>query len=278
MKTIVNKYQVSHLFAHQAQSYASTSSRNFYFNDNVCNSYGSHFVAAVHHGDVVLLNSHAYSVTTASHLSALRSACSHLVVIYVPAPGATQRETHIENFDYLVAEYEKEVLRLSRARTYKNPEYAHRVERDANAYAKRFKLRRRIKAIPLDDIKPVLLAREQAKQKANQAKQRKQITAWRNGTFYGRLHNLPVMCRLSSDKRTLQTSLGAEVPVEHVKKWISSVLTMLKDKTTWTRNGHEMRLGHFQIDKVDGVKGTLLAGCHTITHKEIRHIATLVAP
>lgn len=277
MKTIVNKSQVAHLFAHQAQDYASTSTRNFYFQGNMCYSYGRHYVAAVHHDDIVLLNSNTYSVTTTGHLSELRSACRHLETISVPTPGATTHEAHKENFEYLVTQYEREVLRLSRARVYTYPEQARGIAQDANAYAIRFKLRQRLKEIPLDEAKPAILAREQAKQRAIQAKQRKHLTEWRNGAYHGSLADLPVACRLTTDKLTLQTTLGAEVPVDHVRRWLPAVIEIFNEKRVWARNGSEMRLGQFHVDKVDGQKGVLIAGCHTITRKEIQHIAALIA-
>lgn len=294
MKTVVNREQVAHLFANQSQDHATTSSRNFYFYGNKCNSYGAHFRAAVHHGDCVLLNRETYSNTTARQMSALRYACSHLVTFEVANPDAETKPEHRDNFRAMVREYETEILRASRARVYNSTETAERMLNNANAYAARFKIGNRLQPIALENAKAVNAARKQKdnaaykraeKARAKAAKlaaekraadDKKNAEKWRAGVYHFPLHHIPVMCRLTSDGQTVQTSHGAEFPAKHARRWIQFVIGLFLSGTDWTRNGDKIRLGHFQIDHVNGAAGLLRAGCHTVTRTEVERLAELL--
>jgi hypothetical protein len=284
---------VAHLFAHQSQEHAQGS--NFYFNGDTCYSYGPHYVAAVHHGDCVLINSNSYSMTTARHLSHLRYACNHLGRYYVPNPAARTKAEHRENFRALVAEYEREILRLSRARKYTSLETSERMLANANEYAARFKIGNRLQPIDTSEIQERIKTREAresaARKRARKAAEKRErerlesmraeyvenLAEWREGKrgLYGLgeyRHHDAARLRLTDDGR-VQTSHGAEFPASDARQHIGFVLACFDQGRNWQRNGENIPLGPFQLDRIDGKAGTLRAGCHTVTVNEVKRLA-----
>jgi hypothetical protein len=88
--------------------------------------------------------------------------------------------------------------------------------------------------------------------------------------------------RLSVDRKTIETSAGAEFPVEHgMKAWplLKRVIASNPEGgTIWERNGHTVHLGHFQIDRVVRRLGTtddvtIVANCHYVAWTEVAAIA-----
>lgn len=289
MKTVVSRSQVAHLFAHQAQDHARTASGNFYFYGNRCTSYGPHYLAAVHLGDVVLLNSNRYSNTTARQLGELWRACNHLVVFQVPDPAAETVADHRENFAYLIAEYRRELIRLSRARVHTSQDYARNLRNIAADYAARFNVR--VAVPPFETVTAGLrvvseiseknrAARQAIKERAaRQARKEAQERAerWRAGAYHYPLHALPCMLRLSGDGETVQTSHGAEFPARHARRALPFVLECFATGVTWCRGGgNGPRLGAFRLDAIHGLTGTLKAGCHTVTRAEVERLARLL--
>lgn len=71
----------------------------------------------------------------------------------------------------------------------------------------------------------------------------------------------------------LQTSQGASVPWSHAIKVFRFVKLCRLRGQPWDRNGHTLRVGHFQVDHVDA-DGSFRAGCHRIAWAEIERLAT----
>jgi hypothetical protein len=99
MKTVFNRDNVAHLWAHKAQDTARVASGNFYFSGPTLYSYGSHFVCAHHMPDayrrddnpLVLVNAGTYSMTTNRHMSAMRHALPrYFETIAVPGLDANK--------------------------------------------------------------------------------------------------------------------------------------------------------------------------------------------
>lgn len=74
---------------------------------------------------------------------------------------------------------------------------------------------------------------------------------------------------------TLQTSLGAEVPLAHAIKAFRFVKLCRERGETWTRNGRTIRVGHFQVDRIEA-SGNFVAGCHRINWHEVARLAILL--
>jgi hypothetical protein len=122
---------------------------------------------------------------------------------------------------------------------------------------------------PLGGIIPTGAETEQ--RHANQlAKEAEKVESWRQGARVHLGYNLPTMLRVVGD--TVQTSRGAEFPVEHARRAFPLLQRIVASGTAWQRNGHKIPLGHFQIDKVD-VGGTVHAGCHIVPWSEIERAA-----
>ena len=298
MRTVYPQEMVAHLFANQSQPEARTQSGNFYFYGDTCYSYGSHYVAAVHHGDCVLVNEYGYSVTTAKHMSRLRSAISGQY-FDVENPAARTKPEHRANFHKMAADYRAEVLRASRARVYNSLNTANHMLAQANAYAARFKIGNRLKAIETADIKGVIETQKKRDTAAARRAEKARIAAaaeraermraeydaalvdWRAGLIHctalgGMRQSDTARVRLSADGQTVETSQGAEFPARHARRWIQFVIGRFLSGENWARNGSEIRLGHFQIDTIDGAAGLLRAGCHTVTRAEVERLAELL--
>lgn len=112
------------------------------------------------------------------------------------------------------------------------------------------------------------LNREQAERDA--AKR----AAWRAGESVGRVYfdseHGGAALRIRGDK--LETSHGADVPLSHAVKAFRFVKLCRERGETWQRNGRTIRVGHFQIDRIDSA-GNFRAGCHDIRWPEIEAAA-----
>lgn len=70
----------------------------------------------------------------------------------------------------------------------------------------------------------------------------------------------------------LETSHGASVPLAHAVKAFPLIKLCRETGREWKRNGHTVRVGHFQIDAIDA-QGNFKAGCHDIGWNEVERIA-----
>lgn len=70
----------------------------------------------------------------------------------------------------------------------------------------------------------------------------------------------------------LQTSHGASVPLAHAIKAFRFLKLIRERGEGWKRNGHTVRVGHFQIDRIES-DGSFVAGCHDIKWPEVERLA-----
>jgi hypothetical protein len=63
--------------------------------------------------------------------------------------------------------------------------------------------------------------------------------------------------------------MRAEFPVEHAIKAWPLVKRICEEGREFESNGHKIRLGHFQIDKIDS-DGVIYAGCHKVRFAEVQ--------
>lgn len=71
---------------------------------------------------------------------------------------------------------------------------------------------------------------------------------------------------------TLETSQGATVPLSHAVRAFAFVRSIREAGEPWEANGRTIRVGHFQIDRVDS-SGDFVAGCHRINWQEVERLA-----
>lgn len=70
----------------------------------------------------------------------------------------------------------------------------------------------------------------------------------------------------------IETSQGARFPVSHAVKAWPVIRHCRETGSAWKRNGHQVHLGHFQIDSIEP-DGDVHAGCHHVQFEEIERIA-----
>jgi|GEM_PF-1396554 len=233
---------------------------------------------------------------------------------YVPNVMAKGRTEHLENLAYYAQRYINERASLARVRTIYDGSYfynrLHNIWRNHVQYANCF-------GLPCEEANPQrdaadLLAAYQAREAKKQtpayiaAQARKaaqkaareerlrieQIAAagdalkeWRAGlrrdiAGYGRQSaNGGAYLRLSADGRTVQTSLGASVPVNDARRmllFIRNIVAQLRSTDTAImefRNGPTV--GSFTLNRVEA-SGSVKIGCHFIEADELAIIAKAV--
>lgn len=290
VRQVFKSAQVAHLWAHQAQDSARTTSGNCYFSGDTIYSYGSHFPMARHvkgtsGRGAVLLTSRTYSPTTAGHLCDVRRAIPPHLTVFRVEDVLGKPAAHLAT---IPAEIDRLILELGRRR---NKDDAFRelnlcIE-NANRFAEFFGLRKRF-ALP--DGFDVDKAKEMARQSAERAERMKRaaaareerqriahaeftaerLAAWKRGEpvtmrFYGPEDFLRVS---PSDAAAIETSRGAEFPVAHAPHLLAAV----RSGIPYHHNGHSIHAGHFRVDDIDAL-GNVRAGCHYVTRQEIERLA-----
>lgn len=105
----------------------------------------------------------------------------------------------------------------------------------------------------------------------------KLMDMWRRGlTRTGNTYRTdwPTALRLK-DAETVETTQGAQFPLAHGLKALPFIRRVVKSGEAWQRNGQQIRLGNFQIDRIEP-DGTVIAGCHTVPYAEIEILAAQV--
>lgn len=97
--------------------------------------------------------------------------------------------------------------------------------------------------------------------------------AWRNGAaVHVPSDSGATMLRVVRGD-TVQTSLGAEVPLPHASRLFRIVARVRAQGANWQPDPtHALRVGAFVVDSI-GADGTLRAGCHVLTWEEINRFA-----
>lgn len=290
MKTVVTSNMVAHLWAAQTQPHARNSSNTFWFRDSVIYSYGSHFPIARHVNGHVLMTTRDYSVTTSRHKSTVVNAAYHLPMIYCANPTAESEIDHRKNLAAMRTACLACLEKASRARLYSQMHLDN-----AKDYVKTHAAYRALFGLDLDEVliiseewKKEANGRVAAQQKINEARKaetkkhekqqqaqlKKDLEEWKVDTSIWRtFYNLPVALRVNTDGSLVETSHGAQVPVDHAKRaYAVAILIKTGVQPPYQHNGHSLHCGSFIIDSIDA-EGTLKAGCHTITFSAMKELA-----
>lgn len=256
---------------------------------------------------VALVETRSYSITTSSkHYPAMRASLANYRTIYLP--GDVSIPNHAEAFSEedvvarVVREWGESVRRgfheaehgrdyIARVKAYRAAvDSWNRLERMTSLYRMRHGVV--IPSLPrIDDDLARIDARERRleetraeRQQRNAArmdeyyrlkfaKHEERVAAFiegkNTGAIYGGLDYLRVK---GGD---VETSKGARVPLDHVRRIAPRLLRMLREGSEWHRNGESIRVGHFQIDEVRS-DGTVRAGCHTFDRSEIERFAAVI--
>jgi hypothetical protein len=295
MKKVFSNDEVPHLWMHQSQEQARNSNGTLYFNGAIIYSYGEHFPIAAHvqnaNGErAILVTTDRYSVTTGVHISRVRQAIpDYCRCIYVPMhdqsparPQGILDRLNSELFD-AIEEIATAKNKVSRA---KRMAAAGAIQETARTFAAFFALSG-VHEIPatVEEIKTAIAARveverqRRAKEIADAQKEARRrekkdaarIAAWMRGENVGSIHyTADTKLRVIGDE--VETSRGASFPVTHARRGLALVRSVMARGQEWHSNGHTCKLGHYQIDRISA-DGTVYAGCHEVTWKEIERIA-----
>lgn len=272
MKKVHTPENVAHLFANQLQSEARTQTGNFYFDNNMIFSYGSHFCIARHlDNNTLLLTERSYSNSTAKHIAHVRNAVNHINKIYCYNPTGT----HVDNFNYWIREAEFNINKLKMARKpeiyiFELQSIKNRAERYANFFNIEIPLQL-TKALEITEKAQILEYLEQKdaiikadklkKEKALKKEHATELKKWRNfekTSLY--LRDGFDYLRYNKEKQRFETSQRIEIPLALGLK--------LYDKI---KNGIQFeKVLDYSVKEIN--KNFIQVGCHKITIKEINTI------
>lgn len=295
-KTVFGTSEIPHLWAHQTQSEARNQQGNLYFRGDTIYSYRDSFPIGRHvtnsRGEkAVLISSNKYSVTTASHISAVVHSLPHgTQVFYVNQHS--MKEHGSDPYSTSVSDYVEEItgllLKAKRAKANKDWDVKQASDKrsEALAFAAFYDLD--ASSIPAMDYDVTALEASIRSAKAQERKEAKErqtrrlieqadaISAWRSGTlsgYPGAFYDVPTMLRVNGD--LVETSRGVSFPISHARKALALVRAVMARGEDWRTNGHTCYLGHYRLDRITK-QGTVYAGCHVVTWPEIEHIAPLL--
>jgi hypothetical protein len=280
-----NTAEVIHYWANQVQSMGECG--NVRFRDSMIFSYGSHFCMARHMPDgSVAITTRTYSITTSSHVSAVCSAVNHKRRIYVRDPSASARENldwAREKISRLLEQAQKPRLRQAtrdglRAEALRVAENANEFYRILKEYEPDRTYGEPIDTSNLDSIREQIEAHERKMEEEKKERQRKAaeeaqeaLAEWRRHEGgYRTLYAIQPALRLSMDRTNVETSWGADIPVQHaLRLW-----PLIKSQKLHGRDSDDLsiRVGVYTLTKIKG-DGSIIVGCHDIAYGEIYRIA-----
>jgi hypothetical protein len=298
---------VAHVWAQQTQAEGWTSRKTFYFEGATIYSYGSHFPIARFVTNkkgqrAVLFTTRKYSNTTSKHIGMVHGALRGLDVPVFSVIDPTGAD-HALRKEYYQAGIAREFELAGRARSSKAYHWAQgaHLADEAQAYSKFFGQGWRIKVpvvtpeeraaaaelrqkekwrteraratrkqreAEMWEARRVAREKEAAEREVKQAALRE---AWLKGepVTYFQSHG-DTMLRVFND--SVQTSRGAEIPVDHALKLWPLILNYRAKGRAFEPNGHAVQLGHFTLDRIEA-NGDIKVGCHEIKFSEVNKIA-----
>jgi hypothetical protein len=279
--------QVAHAFAHQTGR--NRNGANMFYQGPRIYSWGTHFLLAriaEHDGrTVVFVNNEKRSVSTGQHRSEVLSACSHLDVFMVESPEAG---VTVADYDRELMSARESVGKAQRARKYGDIHLDRAVQhcRIATRMVETFGLDRApvtletlgvAVAEQLERVARAEAAAREARMEAARAtfeRETKLREAWLSGEptayYHGRAPDGSALLRVKGE--TLETSLGADVPLSHAVRVFRFVKACRDKGEAWVRDGHSLRVGAFTVDRIEAC-GDFVAGCHRIAWSEVERIA-----
>jgi len=76
----------------------------------------------------------------------------------------------------------------------------------------------------------------------------------------------------SIDATDVQTTMGASVPLDHVRRALPIVLRLIDRYEGWKPNGHTIHLGSYELREIT-VDGIVRVGCHNFEASEVKRFA-----
>lgn len=296
VKRVMNVSQVIHTWANRSQTNGESGKRNVYFIGDRLFDYGDHFClgqfVTTKKGELVcLLNSDSYGPTTSKHQGMTAGAVPKSIPTFEIPKAGYERYTDSFDVDKALEAYKaRATILATKAKRAKNDSTkdwynvrAANVLEEAKTFAKTFGARFRVAS--LDALAKAAI--EAAKRVEKERKEREtheraialeDFRAWQAGTknhcpyAHNRTVNGGAYLRVSNDGQVLQSSQGAEVPINHAIRAFKFIKLCRDGGKAWAKNGHSLRVGNFAVDSVSE-SGDIHAGCHFIEWAEIERIA-----
>lgn len=302
MRTVGAKL-IAHAWAHGLPRPKGHSGSSVRYNDgdDTIYSYGSHFPMAKHYGGKVLLTTQSYSNTTGGHLSAVRSAISHMDVIecYFIPRDKNDTDTHTKNIGRWIAQMKDMAVYLGKARL-KQPwlDKIADLRLHARKYIDLLKVKVKSKEHKLifdTDLsgyaeaakkeQASLLRKKKLLDKKAQELHEQWLPAWREfkeEEFFimvsNSRHILYDVHRkmnngnavwLRADETNVYTSKGLELPHDVAKRYYKKYLAVVK--MGGCDNNCDYKMLDFTVKAMSA--DVLHVGCHLIPRSEIDYIA-----
>lgn len=313
MRTVFTNDMCAHVFVQQTQDYGRSGSTSFrgpvFYSYHTA---VARIVKFPRKCSVLLVTDRKYSVTTSGHLSNLRSAWfGHGMAFQVP--DIEEKPDHKRNLKHLCTVATEWAARMKRMRRHVGEwafDWLRERTNDAHAYARVFRLKCRLdfEAMRADIVADIerrrakretpaylraqarkeaqRLERERLERAARIERERvmrfegaRALEAWKRGT--GSAHMLPYIVRtdengcahLRMSGDIVQTSLGAEVPVEDARRLFHVVTAYTDAERTYERvtGGPAYTVGHFTLISIG--HDYVQIGCHKFSVADIRTFA-----
>lgn len=298
------KHTVAHNWAHQLQSKykKDTVAGSLYYDGKTIYSYGYHFpIATIHEdkkrGDVTFFTTRGYSNTTAKHISAVRSACSHHTIIFCANPDEAARAIHHGN-NLQAWENTCKNIAHSLPKAKKPEKYLASIayqREQAQAYAAYFGITLTAKKFPYLFIESrdggnkacTAELKRVAKERAKKEKETKQLfeiqlQCFRN--FEAREHKYydgidgvhnpddrnAAYLRYNKKSKRIETSKGIQIPTEIGKRFYHWLQSKIKKGGCETCDCN-YRILNYSVEYVNA--NEFKVGCHTIQMSEAATLA-----
>jgi hypothetical protein len=297
MRYKVKSSEVAHLWAHQTQDHAEAPSAmsfrgpDFYSYNTVIGS----IVKDASGDHVYLISEGHYSVTTSAHMGDMRRAIPNSAKQF-HVPGVRTGCSDLSDSERIVEAWKREIEQtLETAGTSRQPKKNRLL---AEAAGTLDTMRDYVTAFAVKHVEfPVIVSnseelakwvaeknaraevakrKAEAKQKRAHARLRREYTAdreaWINGEpprHYSWYQYFPVELRIVAGE--VETSMGAIFPLDHARKGLLLVESVIHAGREWKTNGHACHLGNYQIDRI-APDGTVYAGCHEVHYPAIARI------
>lgn len=278
-KVFRNSGEVVHIWANKLQ--AEGRCRNTFFEGDTYYSYGRHYVIGCHLPDgSVAINLETYSSTTNGHVREAIYAVRPRKVLRVFNPGG---EPDSKRTERRVQHYiEKAAAAKPDGNRPRYLAHAQQVADDYNAFCAALGLTGNPNFPPVNATTDEAelermrkLQREYAAEGRAREKERarvraltdaEKIAAWRNGHGFAS-YTWDTLLRVVGD--VVQTSRGAEIPVEDAKRLWPVIQRVMKGDRDYEVG---MQLGLYRLTKISR-DGSIVVGCHSIDYSEIEGIA-----
>lgn len=288
MKRVFSSHnEVAHVWASQSQPEGRGG--NIFFEDQVIYSYGRHFPVArfaPEFGAVVLFTNRGYSSSTGNHKTIIRGAIPNsFEVVYCNDPTRTA--------EHNLGQWQERAEQLRRAFANSN----HRVTRGNTAvelfrtcesaivYCMALKIaapewtnETNDEMTARDYVYELAKAREIKREAARKEREQlaaidagERLTMWQDGQNppQNGFSYCETVLRLKGDE--IQTSRGANIPVEDAIKLWPLLLRVKNSGKTLEAGLHAINLGPYRFNSFDGE--TLIVGCHSIAWPQLERMA-----